>query len=487
MPHPSTSRTPRVLLLVASILGLALLAASGPVGAQDPIEPDPGAPTAPAAPTTAPADPTDPTDPADPAPTTGAPADGTGVRGVLKAGGDPVEGVRITVTDPSGGQAGEVTSDAEGMWFVPLPIPGEYQITLDETTLPGGVNLRDPDRKVLTITVQGGRARAALFGLVVGDPGQTPGSDSDGGFTPSDPRQTATTGERVASRLVDGTVFGLILAVASIGLSLIFGTTKLVNFAHGEMVTFGAIAAWFLSSDGERLPVIIAGVITLGLGVAVGAAQELGLWRPLRKRRTGQFQILVISIGLSIAARQVLLIWFGTGDRRYRQYAIQRDSWSLGPFDILARDAALVLVCIVVLVAVALMLQYTRVGKALRAVSDNPDLAASSGINVARIILFVWMLGGALAAGGGVLQGVAARIDYLMGFQLLLLMFAAVILGGLGTAYGAMVGGLIVGLTTEISTLWISPELKTVAALAVLILVLLVRPQGLLGSRERVG
>ena len=291
----------------------------------------------------------------------------------------------------------------------------------------------------------------------------------------------------MASRLVDGVVFGLILAVASIGLSLIFGTTKLVNFAHGEMVTFGAIAAWFLSSDGDRLPVAVAGIIAVGLGALVGASQELGLWRPLRKRRTGQFQLLVISIGLSIAARQALLIWFGTGDKRYNQYVIQRDSWSFGPFSINARDLSLIVICIIILVGVALMLQYTRVGKALRAVSDNPDLAASSGINVSRIILFVWMLGGALAAGGGVLQGVAARIDYLMGFQLLLLMFAAVILGGLGTTYGAMVGGLIVGLTTELSTLWISPELKTVAALGVLILVLLVRPQGLLGSKERVG
>jgi branched-chain amino acid transport system permease protein len=292
----------------------------------------------------------------------------------------------------------------------------------------------------------------------------------------------------VAVRLTDGVVFGLILAVAAIGLSLIFGTTKLVNFAHGELVTLGAITAWFLSSEGPRLPVVAAGLVAVVVGAAAGAAAETGIWRPLRARRTGQFQVLVISIGLSLVLRQVLLIWFKAGDRRFRQYGIQREALiDVGALRLNGRDVGLIVVCVVVLVAVALMLQRTKVGKALRAVSDNPDLAASSGINVRRVILFVWILGGALAAGGGVLQGVATRVDYLMGFQLLLLMFAGVILGGLGTAYGAMVGSLVVGLATELSTLWISSELKTVAALVVLVLVLLVRPQGLLGSRDRVG
>lgn len=461
---PSPPRLPsRSLLWFVAVVGLSLWLGATPAGAQD--TPDAGGTTT----TTTAAAPTG---------TTQIPTE-TGVRGVLKAGGDPVEGVRITVTDTKGAAAGEAESGPDGTWFVPLSAAGDYQVTLDDTTLPQGVTLRDPARNVLSIPVQGGRARAALFGLKVG------ADSADRTALPS--RTTFSTGRRVAARLVDGTVFGLILAVAAIGLSLIFGTTKLVNFAHGEMVSFGAVLAWFLSSEMMRLPVVLAGIVAIAVGGLVGAAQELGLWRPLRARRTGQFQILVISIGVSLVARQALLIWFGSGDKRYRQYVIQRDSWALGPFRVTARDAAIAAVCIVILLGVAFMLQRTRVGKALRAVSDNPDLAASSGINVQRIILYVWVLGGALAASGGVLQGVASRVDYLMGFQLLLLMFAAVILGGLGTAYGAMVGGLMVGLTTELSTLWISPELKTVAALGMLILVLLVRPQGLLGAAERVG
>lgn len=429
----------------------------------------------------------------------GGEGEGTGVRGELQADGEPVPGVTITVTDPDGQEAGVVDSDAEGEWFVPLAEPGEYTVTLDPQTLPAGITLSDPDRNPLRLPVQGGRARTALFGLVgpggpPDDAGGGSGDDRDAGSSPSGDAQEETSTSsptltrRVAVRLTDGVVFGLILAVAAIGLSLIFGTTKLVNFAHGELVTLGAITAWFLSSEGPRLPVVVAGLVTVVVGGAAGAATETGIWRPLRARSTGQFQVLVISIGLSLVLRQVLLIWFKVGDRRFRQYGIQREALiDVGALRLNGRDVGLIVVCVVVLVAVALMLQRTKVGKALRAVSDNPDLAASSGINVRRVILFVWILGGALAAGGGVLQGVATRVDYLMGFQLLLLMFAGVILGGLGTAYGAMVGGLVVGLATELSTLWIPSELKTVAALLVLVLVLLVRPQGILGSRDRVG
>jgi neutral amino acid transport system permease protein len=141
----------------------------------------------------------------------------------------------------------------------------------------------------------------------------------------------------------------------------------------------------------------------------------------------------------------------------------------------------------ITLVIIATMLQRSRIGKAMRAVADNRDLAESSGIDVRRVILVVWVVGGGLAGFGGVLYGLAENVQYLMGFRLLLLMFAGVILGGLGTAYGAMVGSLVIGLITELSTLWFPTDLKFVWALAALILILLVRPQGLLGRAERIG
>ena len=139
------------------------------------------------------------------------------------------------------------------------------------------------------------------------------------------------------------------------------------------------------------------------------------------------------------------------------------------------------------MIVVSLVLLKTRAGKAVRAVSDNPALAASSGIYVDRVVTNVWVVGTALAGLAGVLFGLIQSVDYLMGVRILLLIFAAVILGGLGTAWGAMLGGIVVGILVEISTLLIPPELKNAGALAIMVIILLIRPQGLLGRRERVG
>ena len=155
-----------------------------------------------------------------------------------------------------------------------------------------------------------------------------------------------------------------------------------------------------------------------------------------------------------------------------------RHPGNLGPIDLTPRDATIIVASIVVLVGVASVLQFTRMGKAMRAVSDNADLAASSGIAVDRIILSVWMAGAALAALGGVFFGLSEIVKFDMGFRLLLLIFAAVVLGGLGTAYGAMVGGIVIGLVTEISTVWVQPELKFVWALLALVVVFARAPPG---------
>jgi branched-chain amino acid transport system permease protein len=144
-------------------------------------------------------------------------------------------------------------------------------------------------------------------------------------------------------------------------------------------------------------------------------------------------------------------------------------------------------ISLAVLLLVAVMLQRTRIGKAMRAVADNRDLAASSGINVNQVILVVWMMGGALAALGGVLLGLSDQVQWDMGFRLLLLMFAGVTLGGLGTAYGALVGSIIVGVFVQMSTLVIPSDVKYVAGLLLLIVILVIRPQGILGSRARIG
>ena len=145
------------------------------------------------------------------------------------------------------------------------------------------------------------------------------------------------------------------------------------------------------------------------------------------------------------------------------------------------------LVSLAVLVVASLMLQRTRLGKATRAVADNPALAAASGINVDRVIRLVWIGGAALAGLSGVGLGLTQGFNYQFGFKILLLIFAAVVLGGLGTIWGALVGSFVIGILIEVSTIIVPAELKYVSALAVLIIVLVVRPQGILGRRERIG
>jgi neutral amino acid transport system permease protein len=396
---------------------------------------------------------------------------GESARGTLRDGdGEPVVGVVITVRSADGDLIDEATSDGDGNWEVPLPGPGDYTATLDTSTLPEGVALRDASRDTLEFDIRTGQERTLIFAIGEG-------------------AAAVSFFDRFITQTLSGLRFGLIIAITAIGLSLIFGTTGLVNFAHGELVTLGAVIAWFLnapSGTGLGLQLIIAGVIATAASALVGGGIELGLWRPLRRRRTGLIQMLVISIGLSLILRNLIQVWFGGSSRPYFDYTIQQ-AWVLGPLRITPRDLTVMALATVALVGVATMLQSTRIGKAMRAVSDNRDLAESSGIDVQRVILVIWIIGGGLAGFGGVLYGIVENVSYLMGFRLLLLMFAGVILGGLGTAYGAMFGSIVVGLVTEWSTLYFSTELKFVWALFVLILILLIRPQGLLGRAERIG
>jgi branched-chain amino acid transport system permease protein len=389
--------------------------------------------------------------------------------GRLVEAGEPVEGVTIRVETVEDDEVGSAESDADGRWRVPIEIPGRYRVAIDTDTLPEGVDLTNQDATTFETNVFPGRVTFVLFAL-----GERVGT---GG--PSDL-------ERLAQSTTNGVKLGLIIAMAAIGLSLIFGTTGLINFAHGELVTLGAVVAWFLNARGPRWPLLGASLAALAICGLFGGLIERGVWRPLRIRQVGLFQLFVITIGLSLIIRHVLLIWFGGQRRGYLDYRIQTQ-WELGPVSITPRDLAIMALSALILVGVATILQRTRMGKATRAVADNVDLSEASGIDVQRVILVVWIAGAALAAIGGIFLGAIESVDWQMGTRLLLLMFAAVILGGLGTAYGAMVGGIIVGLVTEISTIWAPSALKLVFALGAMVLALLVRPQGILGRAERIG
>ncbi|MGX5654652.1 branched-chain amino acid ABC transporter permease [Geodermatophilus nigrescens] len=392
-------------------------------------------------------------------------AEGEQVLGTLQTSrSGPIEGVEVTVTQAGGQEIDSVETDEEGRWSVDLPGPGEYTVTIDADGLPEGVELAGADNR--TVTVDEGRRQAVIIGL-------EDGSRGGGGGT-----------VRAVQLLVDGIRFGLLIAMAAVGLSLIFGTTGLTNFAHGELVTIGAVVAWYVNVSGG-VPLIAATLIAMVAGAAVGALNELGLWRPLRRRGTGLIAALVVSIGLSLLLRYLIQIVYGGRSSPYQVSTGRAVDYGL--FTLTNRALVSIVVSLVVLVLVAVMLQRTKIGKAMRAVADNRDLAASSGIDVNRVILVVWMMGGALAALGGVLLGLSDQVQWDMGFRLLLLMFAGVTLGGLGTAYGALVGSLIVGVFVQMSTLVIPNDVKYVGGLLLLIVILVIRPQGILGSRVRIG
>lgn len=422
---------------------------------------------------------------------TAAPAAET-VHGFIKTpppGPQPIEGVRVVVTQDDE-QVGEATTDPSGAWSVDLPGPGDYDIALDLSTVPKKFQpRREGGEELPNVVVRKGEKKSVLFPLIGAGEKQAPpagtntkAKDASGGSS-----QPPITTERVLQLTVEGIKLGAIIAITAIGLSLVFGTTRLINFAHGELVTVGAVVAYWLSTKPGHLPLIIATVLAVAIGALAGAFLERGLWRPVRRRGSGLIQMFIISIGVSLLVRHVILIYFGSRRPQYSDYAVQ-STIDLGPVSITPRDLTVVLLSALVLVGVALMLQFTRIGKAMRAVADNKDLAATSGINVDGVTLWVWMIGGGLAALGGVFYGLVNKAVYWdMGFNLLLLMFAGVILGGLGSAYGAMLGSLVVGLVAQLSTLWFPTDLQNAWALLVLILVLLVRPQGILGRAERAG
>ena len=195
---------------------------------------------------------------------------------------------------------------------------------------------------------------------------------------------------------------------------------------------------------------------------------------------------MVVSIGLSIFLRNLYQYFAGASNHQYSQFSSPKP-YHWGPVLVTPKDIFVVLFSLVVLVAVVLALQRTKLGKATRAVADNTALASATGINVDRVISVVWIVGAMLAGLSGVLFGMTQGFDYQLGFKLLLLVFAATVLGGLGTASGAIVGAIVIGLFVEVSTLFVPPELKFVGGLLVLIIVLLFRPQGLLGKPQRVG
>jgi neutral amino acid transport system permease protein len=412
------------------------------------------------------------------------------VQGVMStSGGDPAEGITLTLTGSGEEQVTQTTS--EGRWAFSVTESGTYQVTVLTDTLPAGEFLKLVDTR--EVSVQLGSVAGGLFPLT---------DNPDEVTAPTETAITPEAGEQVApsdgatssassfswprfwQQFASGIRMGLLIALASLGLSLIFGTTGLSNFAHGEMVSMGGLlAAAAMALTGNLW---LAGAIAVIAMAAFGWAQDKILWKPLRKRRLSLMQLMIVSIGMSITLQYLFQFLWGSGIVRIDT----RNPATATIFGITMTVQSYVAmgISLTAIILVGLALMFTRFGRATRAISDNPALAKASGIDVDRVINVVWLVGGGLAGLAGVFLGLVFNgINWFTGGQLLLLFFAAVTLGGLGTAFGAFVGSMIIGMMVELTNIWLPGDLKFATALLILILILLVRPQGIFGRKERIG
>jgi len=290
----------------------------------------------------------------------------------------------------------------------------------------------------------------------------------------------------VLDQLANGILFGAIIAMTSVGLSLIFNVAGAFNFAHGDLVTLGSMMAVLFATT-VGLPVWLSIVLAVVAGGAAGLLLDFTVFRPLRRAGAGGITLLVTTLGLALIIRYAILAVAGPEAK-----ALPLPPQHVTPyFGLRFTPLALVVIVstIVILIAFGILLAKSRLGVAMRAVASNGTLAAASGVDIERIITITWVLGGALAATGGVMLALTQLVYWDMGFQLLLLMFAGIIVGGLGSPFGAMLGGFVIGLIAQLAvTLPYVREhndLKISVALLVLVAVLLLRPQGILGRKAR--
>jgi branched-subunit amino acid ABC-type transport system permease component len=274
-----------------------------------------------------------------------------------------------------------------------------------------------------------------------------------------------------------GLVVASVLALSAVGLSLQFGITNYINFAYGDFMAVGAYIAWTLNTGlhWNIWAAMIAGGVAVGL---LAVLLNRFLLAPFARRFQKLFYILIVTFGLSLVLLNLVSSVWGTEVQRYS--ISNQAPFHIGPFLFTGDELVVIGIAIVAMLILHFMLTRTRLGKSMRAMSDNSTLAMTSGIDTRRITTLTWFLSGLLAGIGGTVLGITqASITPGSGETFLFVIFAAVIVGGVGSIYGAMVGAVIVGLATELAALFIDPSYKLDVAFAILILALLFRPNGL--------
>ncbi len=286
--------------------------------------------------------------------------------------------------------------------------------------------------------------------------------------------------------LIYGIILGSILALGAIGVSLVFGILRFANFAHGDLMTlgayFGLTGFWILAP--LQLPFGIQLLLAMPLALSATVITTLIVDRLVysQLRRRDPVIMLISSFGIGLILRSLVQLVWGSDNQVYRsgiQLPYQFFDLKIKPDQILIVLGAAFLVT-----TLHLFLQNTKIGKAMRAMADNIDLAQITGINTERVVVWTWVIGTSMACAAGVFLGLDTRLHPTMGWRVLLPVFAAAILGGIGKPYGAIAGGLVIGISEELSTLVISPEYRAAVSFAILVAMLIVRPTGLFGGRS---
>lgn len=289
------------------------------------------------------------------------------------------------------------------------------------------------------------------------------------------PTRSRRMDSQLAQLFVNGISVGSIIALAAVGLTLTYGILRLSNFAHGDLMTLGAYFTLLANTTG--LNIWLSMILGAAATVVAVLLSEIVIWSPMRTRRASSTTLIIISIGLALFIRNGIILFWGGSNQRYDLPVAAAVSF-LGvrvPY----YDLVVTVLAVIAIAGLHYLLQNTRIGKAMRAVADDIDLARVTGINVDRVVIWTWIIAGGLTALGGSMLGLVEAVRPNMGWFLILPLFASVILGGIGNPYGAIAGAFIIGIAQEVSTYWLRTEYKLAVALLIMVLVLLFRPQGL--------
>lgn len=274
--------------------------------------------------------------------------------------------------------------------------------------------------------------------------------------------------------------------LATVGLSLSYGLSRFPNFAHAEYITFGAYMA-FLFLVTFNLDIYPAIGLAVALSAFMGGLNYLLLFKPLRSRGASLVHLMVSSIGLGFLIRHLLMQIFGGGIQSFK---IVWPTISIGPIVTTPLLLAILIVAVVIAFSLHILLTKTKLGKAIRATADNPELAAASGIDLNKISLFAWSLGAALAGFSGIFLAMRSSLVPLLGWKVLLQTFAITLLGGIGSFYGVLIASFILGLSENVGVviltwLGLSADYRSAVAFIILVATLILKPEGLMAVAKR--